>query len=109
MDNQQGFGTWLERRMTELGLTQQQVADAIGVRQQTISKYVTGDEIPRTERVEHLAAVLRVSVFEVFDAVSASIGVSPLEPGDREARLARLRQVEEEVERLRQELGEVGS
>lgn len=108
MDNQQSFGTWLKTRMTELGLTQQQVADAIGVRQQTVSKYLTGDEIPRTERVEHLATVLHVSVFDVLDAVTASIGFSPPEPGDVEARLARLQRAEEEVGRLRRELEGLG-
>lgn len=105
----QSFGAWLRGHMSDRDLTQQQVAEAIGVRQQTVSKYLAGDEIPRTERVEALASILGVSVFEVFDAVAASIGATPLEPGDREAQLERLRHIEDEARRLRLRLGESGS
>lgn len=65
------FAKRLGRRMAEqrknLGLTQQQVADMVGLSFQQISSYETGHRRPPRDRIPRLAEVLRIPVEEFFD------------------------------------------
>src|SRR5690606_5884288 len=65
------FAKQLGRRMAEqrkmLGMTQQQVADLVGLRFQQISSYERGHRRPPRDRIPKLAEVLHMSVEEFFD------------------------------------------
>jgi transcriptional regulator with XRE-family HTH domain len=63
------FAEWMRARMDELGLTQDQVAEAAGITQQTISKYVNGKAKPKAGHVRTLARALRVEPSELLDHV----------------------------------------
>jgi transcriptional regulator with XRE-family HTH domain len=53
-----GLGGAVRRRREELGLGQEQLAAALGVRQQTVSRWEHGLAVPRPGRVVELARVL---------------------------------------------------
>lgn len=65
------FAKQLGRRMAEqrkmLGMTQQQVADLVGLSFQQISSYERGHRRPPRDRIPKLAEVLHMSVEEFFD------------------------------------------
>lgn len=52
------FGEILRTRRAEQGLEQRDVADRLGVTQQTVSKWETGVTIPRAPRIAALASLL---------------------------------------------------
>lgn len=60
--------TKLAARRAALGVTQQQLADQIGVTQQLISRLERGDRLdPRTSTSLRLAAALGVSIYDLID------------------------------------------
>lgn len=65
MVNAQEFGARLKALRLELGMTLQEVGDAMGVKQQSVSGWEDGS-VPRPYRWERLARVLRTSVAELF-------------------------------------------
>jgi len=56
------FGERLELELTRVGLTQQQFATEIGVSQQTVSKWITGETTPRFRHLPHIEEVVGVPV-----------------------------------------------
>jgi transcriptional regulator with XRE-family HTH domain len=58
--------TNIYRRRVELGLSQQQVAQSIGVKQATISRFESGDRTPSVGMLRLLAETLRVSIAEIL-------------------------------------------
>lgn len=65
MDGQQPFGEWVEDRYLALGLTQRELADAVGVGQSTVSGWVSAGKLPRARARRELAKALRVSLEEL--------------------------------------------
>lgn len=53
-----GLGGAVRRRREQLGLGQEQLAAALGVRQQTVSRWEHGLAVPRPARVVELARLL---------------------------------------------------
>ena len=64
------LGKRLRRRRRMLGLTQQQLADAVGVRFQQIQKYECGANRISAARLWQLAEALEVQVSYFFDGLS---------------------------------------
>lgn len=60
-------------------MSQEELADKIGVSRQTISKYETGDALPDIEKCRALAEVFDVSMDDLvnFDSRESGVGVPP--------------------------------
>lgn len=65
------FAAMLRNRRIELGLTQQQVADHMGIAQASYSGYETGT-LPKIKRLKDLAETLCLDPPEVMAAASQS-------------------------------------
>ena len=84
------LGKRLRRRRRLLGLTQQQLADAVGVRFQQIQKYECGANRISAARLWKLAEALEVPVGYFYDGLAANAPLeSPPERGDGGEVLAR--------------------
>ena len=64
--DQQAIGKFIEKKRRELLLTQQQLAERIGVSTKTVSKWENGRSMPDYSVVEGLCAVLNISVSELI-------------------------------------------
>jgi transcriptional regulator with XRE-family HTH domain len=60
-DQRQNFARALGRARAECGLSQRDLAAALGVSQASVSQWLTGQSAPRPERVAELERVLRLA------------------------------------------------
>lgn len=86
---------YLARRRKELGLTQKEVADAVGVSEATVSRWESGEIANmRRDRIASLAKVLRSSAGFVMtgerDESTIPTGFSPLPDMDTLPRVGRI-------------------
>ena len=56
----------LSKELKLCGLTQKQIADKIGVSQQTISHYIKGDKMPSLDTLANLCVALDLDSAEVL-------------------------------------------
>lgn len=49
------------------GLSQQQLADKLGVSQQAVAQWENGERKPRTEKLQLLAEILHCTIDELFE------------------------------------------
>ena len=70
--DQEKIGVFISTLRKEQGMTQQQLADAIGVSNKTISKWETGRGLPDITLLEPLAGALSVSVPELLSGQTLS-------------------------------------
>jgi predicted ATPase/transcriptional regulator with XRE-family HTH domain len=77
MDTMPTFGQWVKRRRNELGLTQEEIADATGYSPDTIRKIESGKRRPSHQIAEQLAALLQVEPQERRDFVLWARGLGP--------------------------------
>jgi transcriptional regulator with XRE-family HTH domain len=82
----QHVGERIRARRTELGLTQEQLAEALNVSYQQVQKYETGANRISAGRIFELARKLRVDVGYFFEGlpVDAPAEPVPLEHGGRQ-------------------------
>ena len=59
-------GQFIARRRKEIGLTQKELAERLGVTNKAVSKWETGGGMPDVSVLETLAGVLEVSVDELL-------------------------------------------
>ena len=71
------LGKRLRRRRRMLGLTQQQLADSVGVRFQQIQKYECGANRISAARLWRLAEALEVPVGYFYDGLSSTASSDP--------------------------------
>ena len=64
--NQQKTGAFLAARRKELGLTQQDLGEQLGVTNKTISRWETGAYLPDLATIPELCRILGISVNEFF-------------------------------------------
>lgn len=64
--NQQAIGQFIATKRREQNLTQEQLAEKIGVSNKTVSKWETGKTMPDYSVVERLCEVLNISVSELI-------------------------------------------
>lgn len=57
-----------KKRREALNLTQEQVARAIGLSQQAIAKWETGESLPRADMLPKLAKILNCTIDELLSA-----------------------------------------
>jgi len=60
------FARNLKQLRSKLGLTQQELADRLGVGQATIASYEAGTRHPKLNQVEHIAEVLKASIKDLL-------------------------------------------
>lgn len=82
----QHVGERIRLRRTELGLTQEQLADTLDVSYQQIQKYETGANRISAGRIYEIARKLRVEIGYFFESLEPDDGVAapPLEHGGRQ-------------------------
>jgi transcriptional regulator with XRE-family HTH domain len=82
----QHVGERIRARRTELGLTQEQLAEALSVSYQQVQKYETGANRISAGRIFELARKLRVEVGYFFQGLplDAPADAAPLEHGGRQ-------------------------
>jgi transcriptional regulator with XRE-family HTH domain len=82
----QHVGERIRARRTELGLTQEQLAEALNVSYQQVQKYETGANRISAGRIFELARKLRVDVGYFFEGLplDAPAEPAPLEHGGRQ-------------------------
>jgi transcriptional regulator with XRE-family HTH domain len=82
----QHVGERIRLRRTELGLTQEQLADTLDVSYQQIQKYETGANRISAGRIYEIARKLRVEIGYFFEGLEPDDGVAvqPLEHGGRQ-------------------------
>lgn len=82
----QHVGERIRLRRTELGLTQEQLAEALDVSYQQIQKYETGANRISAGRIFEIARKLGVEISYFFDglALGAETASAPLEHGGRQ-------------------------
>ena len=59
------------------GMSQEELASAIGVSRQTLSKYETGESVPDIDRTQAIAAAFGVSIDDLVNFDSSSTEVLP--------------------------------
>lgn len=64
------LGSSIKRRLKELSMTQRQLADGLGVTNNTVSRWVTGSVDPPLSRLPDIASLLQVAVGDLFGADS---------------------------------------
>ena len=60
------FGKNIQRKRTQLGLTQDELAERLGIGQQSLSRIERGTMAPKFERLQDIASVLHCPVSELF-------------------------------------------
>lgn len=74
----------IKRRRLELGLTLEQVGDAVGVGKSTVRKWETGSiQNMRRDKIAMLAEVLRISPAELIDIGSPEVNAGDLSPSEK--------------------------
>lgn len=76
-------GERIRARRTELGLTQEQLAQALGISYQQVQKYETGANRVSAGRVYEIAQRLEVEVAFFFDGLEPTSVGEPLEHGGK--------------------------
>ena len=77
-------GERIRLRRTELGLTQEQLAEALDVSYQQIQKYETGANRVSAGRMLEIARKLDVDIGYFFEGLSDEAAGAPLEHGGRQ-------------------------
>ncbi len=60
------FGSNIQRKRKQLGMTQDELAEHLGIGQQSLSRMERGTMAPKFERLQDIASVLHCSVPELF-------------------------------------------
>lgn len=71
VEKMNGFGEFLYRLRKEKGMTQAELADALGVTNKAVSKWETGEAMPETALLKPLARIFGVTVDELLDGKRA--------------------------------------
>ena len=64
--NQTAIGSYIARKRREQNLTQEQLAQQLGVSNKTISKWEKGQSVPDAEQLIKLAVILETTVSELL-------------------------------------------
>lgn len=62
----------LRKKRTEMGLTQEQVADSLGVKRNTVCQWESGVREPRLQQLPKLAKLFRCTVDELLSEDAAN-------------------------------------
>ena len=82
------IGQRLRRAMDKAGLTQKQVADLTGLREQTVGKIVRGETDPLHSTVERIVGVIGATYGEIYDEARISLSARDRETLERTIELS---------------------
>ena len=71
--NQQAIGKFIAQKRKEKNLTQEQLAEKLGVSNKTISKWENGKCMPDYSVVKNLCEALQITVAELMDGECAEV------------------------------------
>ena len=71
--NQQAIGKFIAQKRKEKNLTQEQLAEKLGVSNKTISKWENGKGMPDYSVVKNLCEALQITVAELIDGECAEV------------------------------------
>ena len=57
----------IAHKRTELGMTQEELAEKLNIERSTVAKWETGQAMPRADKLPHLAKVLKCEINDLFD------------------------------------------
>ena len=77
-DQREHFARALQRARSECGLSQRELAAALGVSQASVSQWLTGQSAPKPGRIAELERVLRLTP----NALARHLGYSPSDKPD---------------------------
>lgn len=77
-DQREKFARALQRARSECGLSQRELAAALGVSQASVSQWLTGQSAPKPVRIAELERVLRLAP----NALARHLGYSPSDEPD---------------------------
>jgi transcriptional regulator with XRE-family HTH domain len=77
-DQRENFARALQRARSECGLSQRQLAAALGVSQASVSQWLTGQSAPKPRRLAELERVLRLPP----NALARHLGYAPSDEPD---------------------------
>jgi transcriptional regulator with XRE-family HTH domain len=80
-DQREQFARALQRARSECGLSQRELAAALGVSQASVSQWLTGQSAPKPGRIAELERVLRLPP----NALARRLGYSPSDTPDPQA------------------------
>lgn len=67
----ESFNTYVSkliaRKLTELNMTNAELADRIGVARSSVGDWISGKSIPKTDKVTSICDVLNISLYEFFN------------------------------------------
>ena len=76
-------GRQIRKRRNLLGLTQEQLADALGISYQQVQKYETAANRVSAGRLFEIAAKLDTEIGSFFEGLDPSIALTPVEHGGK--------------------------
>lgn len=102
------FGEWLRQQRDALGLSQPDIARAVGITQQGVSKWEKDNTTPGLIQADSLARVLNVSIDEIVrqirESMLAGVPADELQADNPvEVMAAEVASLRSEVEKLRSE------
>lgn len=93
------FADWLEREMRRRGWSASELARRLGMRRQTVYKWLASERLPEPDSASKLATVLGVHVDAVLTMARIRPQVEPISRFDQEQRI---REVEEQLQLIRE-------
>lgn len=78
------IGAVIQQERTRLGLSQEKLAEQLGVSRQAVSKWELGDAVPDTDKLVPLARALGISVDTLLDNQTPQAEEKPTETGERQ-------------------------
>ena len=95
-NTQRDMGYRIAKRRTELGMSQEMLAESIGVNRNTVMRIENGEHIPRTDRIAAVCEVLHVMPNELF-------GMNTLSKAPEDHRLSQLQEALDHLPREKQD------
>ena len=72
MDTQDTFGQYIARRRKHMGLTQEELAEKVGVSKSAIAKWENNGGLPDRDNLKRLSDVINISVDELHRVINYS-------------------------------------
>ena len=95
-NTQRDMGYRIAQRRTEMGLSQEKLAESIGVNRNTVMRIENGEHAPRADRIVALCDALRMTPNELF-------GMNILTKAPDDPRLSRLQMVLDHLPKEKQD------
>jgi transcriptional regulator with XRE-family HTH domain len=89
-DQREKFARALQRARSECGLSQRELAAALGVSQASVSQWLTGQSAPKPVRIAELERVLQLTP----NALARHLGYSPSDESDPKSTMTVVEAVE---------------